>query len=130
MHKPLGDDKVRDHWHIVGSYPGAAHNERNLMYRISKSGWKLPVFIHSLKGYDGYLVGKALKNEFGKVRVIPHNMKKYRSLTVGRLKFIDAFQFTPKGLDVLAKTLADDEFRDLRESPTFWSHPTRRCLSL
>ena len=31
--KPLGDDKVRDHCHIVGSYRGAAHNECNLMYR-------------------------------------------------------------------------------------------------
>ena len=48
--KPLGDDKVRDHCHIVGSYRGAAHNECNLMYRISKSGWKLPVVIHNLKG--------------------------------------------------------------------------------
>ena len=35
---------------------------------------------------------------------------------MGKLKFIDSFQFTPKGLDVLVKTLADDEFRYLRES--------------
>ena len=33
---------------------------------------------------------------------------------MGQLKFIDSFQFTPKGLDVLA----DDEFRYLRESCT------------
>ena len=46
--KPLGDDKVRDH------YRGAAHNECNLMYRVSKTGWKLPVVIHNLKGYDGH----------------------------------------------------------------------------
>ena len=45
-------------------------------------------------------------------------MEKYLSLAVGQLKFIDSFQFTPKGLDVLAKTLADDEFRYLRESCT------------
>ena len=37
---------------------------------------------------------------------------------MGQLKFIDYFQFTPKGLDVLAKTLVDDEFRYLRESCT------------
>ena len=48
--KPLGDDKVRDHCHIVGSYRGNAHNECNLMYRTSKSGWKLPVVIHNLNG--------------------------------------------------------------------------------
>ena len=113
--KPLGDDKVRDHCHIVGSYRGAAHNECNLMYRISKSGWKLPVVLHTLKGYDGHLIVKALKSGFGKVRV-----EKYLSLTVGQLKFIDStFQFTPKGLDVPAKTLADDAFRYLRQSCTF-----------
>ena len=88
------------------------------MYRISKSGWKLPVVIHNLKGYDGHLIAKALKSEFGKVQVIPQNMEKYLSLTVAQLKFIDSFQFTPKGLVVLMKTLADDEFRYLRESCT------------
>ena len=114
--KPLGDDKVQDHCHIVGKYRGAANNECNLMYRISKSGWKLPVVIHNLKGYDGHLVVKALKSEFDKVQVITKNMEKYFSLAVGQLKFIDSFQFTPKGLDVFTKTLVDDEFRYLRES--------------
>ena len=55
------------------------------MYRISKSGWQLPVVIHNLKGYDGHLIVQALKSEFGKVRVIPDNMEKYLTLTVGRL---------------------------------------------
>ena len=41
-------------------------------------------------------------------------MEKYLSLTVGQLKFIDSFQFTPQGLDGLEKTLADGEFRYLR----------------
>ena len=45
------------------------------MYRISKTGWKLPVVIHNLKGYDGHLIVKALKSEFGKVQVIPQNME-------------------------------------------------------
>ena len=100
------------------------------MYRISKSGWKLPIVIHNLKVYAGHLIVKALKSEFGKARVIPQNMEKYLSLTVSQLKFMAYFQFTPKSLDVLAKTLANDEFRYLRESCTFWSPPTQRCLSL
>ena len=103
-------------FHIVGSYRGGTHNECNLMYRISKSGWKLFVVINNFKGYDGHSIVNALKGELGKVQVIPQNMEKYLSLTVGQLKFIDSSQFTPKGLDVLAKTLADDEFRYLRES--------------
>ena len=66
------------------------------MYRISKSSWKLPVITQNIKGYDGYLIVKALKSEFGKVRVVPQNMEKHLSLIVGQLKFVDSFQFTPK----------------------------------
>ena len=43
-------------------------------------------------------------------------MEKYLSLTVGRLKFIDSFQFTPQSLDSLVKTLEEDEFKYVRES--------------
>ena len=67
---------MRDHCHIARNYRGSAHNDCNLMYRISKTGWKLPVV------YDGHLIAEALKSEFGKVKVIPQNMEKYLSLTV------------------------------------------------
>ena len=127
----LGDDKVRDDCHIVRSYCGAAHSECYQMYRISTSGWKLPVVIHNLRGYDGHLIVTAMMNEFGKVRVIPQNMEKYLYLTVGQLKCIDSYQFTPQDLNGLVKTLAGDEFRYLKESCTsFCSHPTQSCLSL
>ena len=59
-----------------------------------------------------------MKSEFEKVTAIPQNMEKYLSLSVGQLKFIDSFQFTPQGLDNLANTLGDDEFRYLSESIT------------
>ena len=68
--QPLGWDKVRDHCHIVGNYRVAAHSRCNLMYRISKSDWQLPVAIHNLKGYDGGLIAKVLKSEFGEVRMM------------------------------------------------------------
>ena len=70
----LGGDKVREHCHIVGNCRGTAHSRCNLEYRISKSEWKLPVVIHNLEGFDGPLIVKALKSEFGEVRVIPQNM--------------------------------------------------------
>ena len=73
---PLDDDKVRDHCHITGYYSGAAHNACNLLYRISKTGWKLPVVIRDLRGYDRHLIVTAMKSEFGKSRVIPQNMEK------------------------------------------------------
>ena len=67
--------------------------------------------IHNLN-----LIVKSLKSQYDKVTVIPQNLEKYLSLSVGKLKFIDSFQFTPKSLDVLSKTLEDDEFRYLVES--------------
>ena len=110
--RPLGGDKVCDHCHIVGNYQGAVHSRCNLVYRISKSEWKLPVVIHNLKGYDGHLIVKALKSEFvGEVRVIPQNIKNYLSITVDKFKFTDSLQFTPQSLDSLVKTLEVDEFK-------------------
>ena len=103
------NDRVRDHCHFTGTYRGVAHNTCNLNYQLKPKSWKLPVIIHNLKGYDGHLIVKALKNEFGKVTVIPQNIERYLSLSVGRLKFLDSFQFTPKSLDELSKTLENDE---------------------
>ena len=71
------DDKVRDHCHITGNYRGTAHSKCNLNYRLNSKSWKLSVVIHNLKGYDGHLIVKSLKNEFGKVTVIPQNLEKY-----------------------------------------------------
>ena len=89
----------------TGMYRGVAHSACNLNYRISPKSWKSLVIIHNLKGYDGHLIVKALKVEFGKVTVIPQNIERYLSLSVGRLKLIDSYQFTPKSLDELSKTL-------------------------
>ena len=83
--------------------------------------------IHNLKGYDGHLIVKALKSEFGKVGVLPQNLEKYLSLIVGQLKFLVSFQFTPKSLDVLSKTLEDDEFKYLVESCTTSHFELVRC---
>ena len=104
---------MRDRCHIVDSYRGAAHCECNLIEKDIQIGLASAVVIHNLKGYDGHLIGKSLKSEF---RRVPVSLS--LSLTVSRLKCIDSFQFSPKGLDVLVKTLADDEFRYLRESCT------------
>ena len=115
--KPLAD-RVRDHCHITGIYRGADHSVCNLQYKLNSKSWKLPVVMHNLKVCDGHLIVKSIKSEFGKVKVIPQNLEKYISLSVGQLKFLDSFQFTPKSLDVLSKTLEDDEFHYLMESCT------------
>ena len=69
--------------------------------------------MHSLKGYDGHLIGKALKSEFREVRVILQNMEKNVSIT-GSLKFIDFLQFLSQRLDSLAKILEVDDLKYVR----------------
>ena len=83
------DDIVRDHCHILGHFQGAAHNTCNLKYSIKN--WKLPIFFHNLRGYiDGHLLIRALKKRHGKVRIIPTNMERYLSRSVGRVQFLDS----------------------------------------
>jgi hypothetical protein len=99
--KELNDDKVWDHCHITGKYRGAAHNKCNLDYKIPRH---IPVVFHNLRGYDSHL----LVQQFGKfpdevVSVIPNNMEKYMSITLGRFRFIDSYQFMTASLDVLVK---------------------------
>ena len=78
-----GEKKDLDHCHILGHYRGAAHNSCNLNYKIDPRRWKLPVLFHNLRGYDGHLIIKALKNSHGNVRVIPNNMEKFMAFSVG-----------------------------------------------
>ena len=107
--------KVRDHDHILSSFISSAHRNCNLNYNIKPNRWKLPCYFHNLKGYDGHLIIKALQKEHGNIRVIPTNMEKFLSITVGQLQFNDSMQFAPNALDQLAKTLKDDEFHHLRK---------------
>ena len=113
----LKDDvTVRDHCHITGQYRGPAHVNCNLRYKIDPRHWKLPVFIHNLRGYDSHLIIKALNKRHGRVNVIPSNMEKFMSFSVGRLQFLDTMQFTMASLDDLVKTLSsDDDFRYTRQ---------------
>ena len=62
------------------------------------------------------MIVKALKSEFGDVRIIPQNMEKYLSITVDRLKLIDSLQFTSQSLVSLVKALEVDEFKYVREA--------------
>src|SRR5258708_2067312 len=73
--------KVRDHCHITGLYRGAACNNCNLQLKISN---RLPVVIHNLIGYDFHLLFHKLgKFKDKEIKVIPNNMEKYMSFSVG-----------------------------------------------
>ena len=123
FNQPLGGNKVRDHCHIAGNYRGAAHSRCNLAYIISKSDWKLPVIIHNLKRCDGHFIVKALKGQFGEVRVIPQKMEKYLSITVDRLAKtpeVDEFKYVLPSQDAFFGKLFDSSC-----SVTEYAHATQ-----
>ena len=68
---------MRDHCHITGLYRGAAHSICNLQLR---SEYKIPIFFHNYRGYDGHFIALALDriNEPDhKLRVIGQGLEKY-----------------------------------------------------
>jgi hypothetical protein len=99
----LGNDRVRDHCHVTGYYRGAAHNICNLKYRIS---WKVPVVFHNLRGYGSHLIMLEIGKFKMEVNVIPNNMEKYISFSLGKhLVFIDSIPFIASSLEELAGNL-------------------------
>jgi hypothetical protein len=107
--KELGKDRVRDHDHVTGSYRGAAHNVCNLKYRIT---WKVPVVFHNLRGYDSHLIMQEIGKFKMEVNVIPNNMEKYISFSLGKnLVFIDSIQFMASSLEDLVSNLSPEDFR-------------------
>ena len=73
--------KVRDYYHYVGEYRGAAHNNWNLKYKIPDH---IPIVFHNLSGYDAHLFIKELGRKFNKndIGVIAENKEKYISFNV------------------------------------------------
>ena len=83
----------------------------------------LPVVFHNLKSYDVHFVIKHFKKQYtarsrdqddddiyeqeayGDIRVVPLNSEKYLSFQVGKLRFIDSFQFLSTSLDNLVSLL-------------------------
>jgi hypothetical protein len=107
--KELGEDRVRDHDHVTGMYRGAAHNICNLKYRIT---WKVPVVFHNLRGYDSHLIMQEIGKLKMEVNVIPNNMEKYISFSLGKnLVFIDSIQFMASSLEDLVSNLSPEDFR-------------------
>ena len=49
----VGDDKVRDHFHVTGKYRGAAHWSYNSNLKLSK---KIPVIFHNLRCHNSHLI--------------------------------------------------------------------------
>ena len=128
--KPLNREQntiCADHCHFTGRFRGAVHQSCNLRYKVEKERYKLPVLFHNLRGYDSHLIMQAVRKHHGRIDVIPHNYERYLSFTIGRLKFLDSFQFLPASLDSLAQQMKDSDFKYMTR---FFPDPTKRALML
>ena len=73
-------DKVRDHYHITGTFRGAAHKECNSKLRIPR---KLPIIFHNLEGYDGHIIFREVNNfKDIDIQVIPKSSEKCMSIII------------------------------------------------
>ena len=125
---------------MSGKFRGAAHNECNINYKVSKF---IPVVFHNLSGYDSHLFIKKLRGDNGEnINCIPINEEKYISfgrrvivdkyekegkekLVTRELRFIDSFRFKASSLDALSKNLHEDQCKNLNK---FYSGKQRDLL--
>ena len=109
-----GDKKVRDHDHSTGKYRGACHNKCNLNFNLKN--FKLPVFVHNLKGYDSHLILSELNNpDKYNIDCIAQNSEKYMSFNIGKVAFKDSYNFLSDPLDALASNMDFDDFKITRK---------------
>merc|ERR1712208_46795 len=102
---------VRDHCHFTGEFRGAAHNHCNRQFR---KAFKIPVFFHNMKGYDGHILFSnlaklKLKNP---PKVIAQSLEKFMSIKLGTLEFKDSLEFLNSSLEKLVKNLKDKGLKE------------------
>ena len=85
----------------------------------------MPVFFHNLRGYYAHLIMQAVRRKHKRINVIPNNFERYQSFSIGRLKFLDSFQFLSYSLDALARNLEDNYFKHVAQR---FSDPQQRVL--
>ena len=93
--------KVRDHCHFTGKYRGCAHSMCNLNF--CNRYFKIPVFFHNMKNYDGHLIiqnAEKLSNK-KKIDVIAQNAEKFINIGFDSLSVKDSFSFIIASLEKL-----------------------------
>ena len=104
FHKHPHSDKVKDHCHLSGRYRFPLCAICNLTR--AKRPFQIPVFFHGLSNYDShFLVQKLADFDCNDIHVIPRNVEKFLSISMGVLTFKDSFQFLGESLSNLSKNL-------------------------
>ena len=92
---------VRDHCHFTGKYRGCAHSICNLNF--CNRYFKIPMFFHNMKNYDGHLIiqnAEKLSNK-KRIDVIAQNSDKFINIGFDSLSVKDSFIFITTSLDKL-----------------------------
>ena len=109
----VGDNKVRDHFHMTRKYRSSTYWSCNINLRLTK---KVPVIFHNLRGYDSHLIIKEIGKSNVGVSAIPNGLEKYMDFTINNnLAFIYSMQFMNSSLNALVKNLSDNDFKYLSE---------------
>ena len=75
------------------------------------------------------MTSQKVKQEDGKINVIPNNSEQYISFDVGRLKFLDSMQFLSCSLNKLAEQLSVGQFKHLKAAyPLHWKLLSRKGI--
>ena len=113
--------KVKDNYHYMGKYRGAAHNICNLRYKIPK---EIPIVFHNGSTYDYHFIIKELVKEFDEnFECLGENTEKYITFSVPvkkknknkkkiieityKIKFIDSYRFMSTSLAKLIGNLSE-----------------------
>ena len=119
--------KVRDHCHYSNNFIGAAHKSCNLLRRRDTN---IPIFVHNLQNYDGHFLIKGMQYTTHAVSGLPYNMEKFRTITIGKLSFVDSYQMLSAPLAELVENVQKSEhsFPILKEMNLFNTEEQRSLL--
>jgi hypothetical protein len=73
--------------------------------RTRKLRWKVPIFFHNMKGYDGHFLIQWFSAKFKKLFIIPQNREKFTMISTNTFKFLDSMNFFAKSLEKLVDSL-------------------------
>ena len=126
----LGVYRIRDHCHVTGKYRGAAHNACNLNMKQRE---RIPVFFQNFRGYDAHLIMEAIgKIKHKKISCILQNHEKYISFSMGKLEFIETFQFLSTSLEKLVINLTERDLSKFKHLNAYikTSHPGNELMKM
>ena len=119
--------KVRDHCHYSNKFIGAAHKSCNLLRRRDTN---IPIFVHNLQNYDGHFLVKGFEYTSSDVSGLPYNMEKFRTISIGKLNFVDSYHILSAPLAELVQNVqkSDHSFPLLQEMQLFQNMEQRSLL--